>query len=193
MSDIAQRIDASAIANLRVSQWDDAPRLQALIRGLLDLVADTLGQPLEDMEVQIRYTTATGVWLDYAGHRIGCLRPSVLDDSFDRFAFGDAGVGWGQGPWATTQEALTSREPLGDQFYRCFVEFCAHAILSDGSRPSLEAALQCTFPTARVQDHADGTVTVHNVGNDPRPNLATLATPFIERAMPAGISVTVAT
>lgn len=193
MSDIAQRIDPSAIEELRVSQWDGAPRLQALIRGLLGLVADTLGEPLEVLETQIRYTTANGVWLDRAGARIGCARPSVLDDSVDRFGFGEAGVGWNQAPFSSVQPHLTSRNPLGDEFYRCYVEFCSHAILGDGSRPSLEAALRCTFPNARVQDNADGTVTVHNVADDPRPQLATLATPFIEGAMPAGISVTLAT
>lgn len=190
MSDIAQRISQSAIEDLRVSQWDDAARLQALIRGILGVVTTQLIEPLAELETQLRYTTAKGVWLDHVGERVDCERPEVEDTSFARFGFDAAGVGWGQGPFATTQAALTSRVPLGDEYYRCFVAFCSHTILTDGSRRSLEASLHCSFPDARVYDHADGTVTIRNVANDPRPQLATLIEPMIREALPVGVGVT---
>ena len=192
MSDLATRIDQEAVEGLLVSQWSDATRLQALIHGFLDVIREGLVDPLAYLERQLRYTTAEGIWMDLVGRRVGCRRLSVLDTSFDRFGFDDAGVGFDQGPFDTTNPSLSSRVPIDDSYYLCFIEFCAQAILSDGSRPSLEAALQCSFEDARIQDNADGTVTIHNVADDPRPNLATLAEPMIRAAMPAGITVTLA-
>ena len=186
------RIDIEAIASLIVSQWGDANQLQALIRGLLDVVTQHFIDPLNKIDGHLRYTDAEGVWLDYLGQRLGCIRPEVPDTSFDRFGFDDAGVGFDQGPFHTEIDALAARVAIGDDYYRCFVEFCARGLLSDGSRASLEEMLQCLFPTAAVEDNADGTVTVHNVSNDPRQNIAALAMPLIEDAMPAGISVTFA-
>ena len=75
MSDLAQRIDTTEIANLRVSQLDGAPRLQALIREVLGVVDDALTQPLARLETYLRIETAEGVWLDYIGERLGLFRP----------------------------------------------------------------------------------------------------------------------
>ena len=87
MSGIAQRIDADAIARLLVSQWADALRLQALVRGLLGLVNELLVRPLAQVELQAGIDSARGVGLDWIGERLGLQRPGVLDTSFDQFGF----------------------------------------------------------------------------------------------------------
>lgn len=191
MSDLAQRIDATAIADLRVSQWDDAPRLQALISELLGVVTDSLTDPLAYLERQLRPTTAEGVWLDHVGDRVGCIRPTIDDDAIERFGFDQAGVGFDQAPFSTVQDELVPQVAVGDAYYRCFVDFCARAALSDGSVGSLEEALRCDFANAIVVDNADGTAVIRNVANDPRPEIVGLITPMIMDAMPAGIAVTI--
>ena len=87
MSDIAQKIDKTAIEELRISQWADAARLKSLINGLLETVDDSLIQPLTSMENMANLDDAEGFWLDCIGERLGLPRPGVLDTSFAQFGF----------------------------------------------------------------------------------------------------------
>ena len=192
MSDLAQRIDPEAIADLSVSQWDRATRLQALQRGLLGLIRTHILEPMATIEAQIDLDAAEGVWQDRLGERLGLVRSSTLDSTFRRFGFdGSGNVGFGQGSFASVHAHLTPRVPIGDEYYGLFLRMRAHALRSNGSLADLEAMLRSVFPSAYIEDRADGSLRIRNVANDPRQNLATLAEPVIRRAMPAGIIVTI--
>ena len=191
MSDLAGRIDADAIAALRVSQWAGAPRLNALMAEILAVATTGLTEPLARLEASRRPPGADGYWLDLIGERLGLIRPNVLDTSFQRFGFDAAGVGFGQGPFDTVIESLVARVAVGDPYYRCLLAIRGRALLAGGTVPGLEAMLRVEFPDVLVEDHADGTITIRNVANDPRQNLATIAEAMIRAAAPAGVTVRV--
>ncbi|MCY3784559.1 MAG: fibronectin type III domain-containing protein [Chloroflexi bacterium] len=162
MSDIASRIDIDSIVDLTVSQWDDSPRLRALIRNRLKVIKDALIDPLIWLERQHNLNTAEGIGLDWIGERVDLERP------------------------------VAARTNVDDETYRLLLRLRGRALWCDGTTPMIDALIQRVFPMGYCQDHADGTVTIHNVVNDPRPNLGQLALTVIERAIPAGIRVTFA-
>ena len=189
---IAGRIDTDAIAALLVTQWDDATRLQALAAELLAIVDEELTTPLIELEQTTRIATAEGEWLDRIGVRLGVDRPFTADMTFARFGFdGSDGVGFDQGPFDSVISALVNTVPVGDAYYRCLLGIRGRALLGSGSVPDLEAMLVSEFDNVRVEDNADGTVTVRNVANDTRQELATIVEAVIRQAMPAGVAVTI--
>ena len=50
MSDLAKRIDVHANAGLLIQQWQQAPRMRALVDALQGVMDDHLIRPLADME-----------------------------------------------------------------------------------------------------------------------------------------------
>ena len=190
MSGLASRIDVAAITALTVSQWEGATRLNALIEGLLTVIAEALVQPLADLEAQMNLATAQGVWLDLIGQRLGLLRPSVQDDSVTRFGFDNAGVGFDQGPWHSLDPLHVNRVAVDDMVYRVLLRMQGHAILTNGAVSDLEAMLKPAFADVLVEDNADGTVTIQNVVGSGSSTLATLAQAVVRAALPATVTAT---
>ena len=192
MSDIAQRIDIDSFPELLVSQWDEAPRLQALVRGVLDVIHEELTQPLATLEQQTRIDTAEGVWLDRIGERLALDRPSVRRTDIEFFGFdGSDGVGFDQGPFATTIPALVPRVPIGDAFYQGLLRLRALALVGDGSAADLERVLRLELPQALVVDNGDMTITVQGISDDRRRNLLPLVRSVVDRLKPAGVALTI--
>ena len=190
MSDIAPRIDIDGIAGLLVSQWRDAPRLQALVHGLLELVNEELTQPLAQVELLTNLDATEGHGLDDIGERLGMPRPGVIDADFKRFGFsGSGGVGFDQAPFASTFPQLAQRIPVGDAYYRRLLRARGVWLRSDASTPSLEAALRHIFPDAAYQDNQDMTLTV--TYTESLPNLDDIAREAGAIPRPAGVALTI--
>ena len=98
MSDLAKRIDVHANAGLLIQQWQQAPRMRALVDALQGVLDDHLVKPMGDMEERLRIDTAEGVWLDFIGERLMLPRPATMSTAYAFFGFhGSDGVGFGQG------------------------------------------------------------------------------------------------
>ena len=161
MSDLAKRIDVHANAGLLLHQWQQAPRMRALVDALQGVVDDHLVKPLEEMEERLRIDTAEGVWLDFIGERLMLPRPATDITNFAFFGFhGSGGVGFDQGPFATVVEALSPRGPVGDEFYRKLLMMRAEALLADSTVERLSYAVEHVFPGTSYRDGGDMTAEV---------------------------------
>ena len=153
MSALAKRIDVHANAGLLIQQWQQAPRMRALVDALQGVVDDHLVRPLADMEERLRIDIAEGFWLDCIGERLMLPRPATDIANFAFFGFhGSGGVGFDQGPFATVVEALSTRVPVGDEFYRKLLMMRAEALLADGTVERLSDAVGHVFPGVSYRD-----------------------------------------
>ena len=192
MSDLAKRIDVHANAGLLIQQWQQAPRMRALVDALQGVMDDHLIRPLADMEERLRIATAEGFWLDCIGERLMLPRPATDIANFASFGFhGSGGVGFDQGPFATVVEALSTRVPVGDEFYRVILRIRSGVLLLDGSVASLEEAVAEDFPDAAYQDAGDMTITLHVT--DTRTQLLNLLSAIEAWPKPGGVELTVDT
>ena len=158
MSDLAKRIDVHANAGLLIQQWQQAPRMRALVDALQGVMDDHLVKPLGEMEERLRIDIAEGFWLDCIGERLMLPSPATDIANFASFGFhGSDGVGFGQGPFATVVEALSTRVPVGDEFYRKLLMMRAEALLADGTVERLSDAVGHVFPGVSYRDGGDMT------------------------------------
>ena len=161
MSDLAKRIDVHANAGLLIQQWQQAPRMRALVGALQGVMDDHLVKPLGEMEERLRIDIAEGFWLDCIGERLMLPRPATDIANFASFGFhGSDGVGFDQGPFATVVEALSPRVPVGDEFYRKLLMMRAEALLADGTVERLSDAVGHVFPGVSYRDGGDMTAEV---------------------------------
>ena len=161
MSDLAKRIDVHANAGLLIQQWQQAPRMRALVDALQGVMDDHLIRPLADMEERLRIDIAEGFWLDCIGERLMLPRPATDIANFAFFGFhGSGGVGFDQGPFATVVEALSTRVPVGDEFYRKLLMMRAETLLADDTVERLSDAVGHVFPGVSYKDGGDMTVEV---------------------------------
>ena len=161
MSDLAKRIDVHANAGLLIQQWQQAPRMRALMDALQGVMDDHLVRPLGEMEERLRIDIAEGFWLDFIGERLMLPRPATDIANFASFGFhGSDGVGFDQGPFATVVEALSTRLPVGDGFYRKLLMMRAEALLADGTVERLSDAVGHVFPGVSYRDGGDMTAEV---------------------------------
>ena len=192
MSDLAKRIDVHATAGLLIQQWQQAPRMRALVDALQGVMDDHLIRPLADMEERLRMDIAEGVWLDFIGERLMLPRPATDIGNFSFFGFhGSGGVGFDQGPFATVVEALSTRVPVGDGYYRVVLRMRSAALLANGSVPGLEGVVRQDFPEASYRDAADMAATLHVT--DTRTQLLALLSAIDAWPKPAGVALTVET
>ena len=161
MSGLAKRIDVHANAGLLIQQWQQSPRMRALVDALQGVMDDHLIRPVADMEERLRIDTAEGFWLDCIGERLMLPRPAADIANFAFFGFhGSGGVGFDQGPFATVVEALSTRVPVGDEFYRKLLMMRAEALLADGTVERLSDAVGHVFPGVSYRDGGDMTAEV---------------------------------
>lgn len=139
----ADRIDRQAIAERIPSQWLDAPRLRALIDGILALAQRELVDPMRQLEAYGNPDTAAGVWLDRLGQLLHCPRPFIVVASSGFFTFGQ--------PFGAPF-ASTTQEGLGDEGYRRLLKMCARQIYGGCDLDSLEYQARGLFPGAAYED-----------------------------------------
>ena len=62
---------------LLIGQWQESPKLQALLRVALERGDDVISA-IENIQRMQNLDTAEGVWLDWLGVRLGVRRPSSI-------------------------------------------------------------------------------------------------------------------
>lgn len=139
----ADRIDRQAIADRIPSQWLDAPRLRALIDGILALAQRELVDPMRQLEIYGNPETAAGVWLDRLGQLLQCPRPFIVVASENFFTFGQ--------PFGAPFASVT-QEGLGDDAYRRLLQMCARQVYGGGDLDSLEFQARGMFAGAVYGD-----------------------------------------
>ena len=147
--------------DLLASQWQNSPRLIATVDAPIQAVQEEFIDELDALEVQRDIDTATGVWLDYLGTRVGLKRPSVPGRSTVRYGFegSDTGVGWDRAPFdgSSTPGDL---QPLPDEIFRRFIKARGRLVLGNGNFPDFFAACQIIDPASQIFDNRDMTVSI---------------------------------
>lgn len=137
---------ATRLRDYVLSQYapERAPRLAALIDGVLGLVDRELYAPLRASVAARSSDTATGLWLDRIGERLGFPRPSTAQ-SGPRFGFpgGPQAQPFDTAPFAGLQ---FNREPVTDGVYRALLRIRGRVLRGSGSRPELVAAVAAGLP-----------------------------------------------
>ncbi len=104
--------------------------------------------------------TATGVWLDYVGYRLGVqMRPSLPITNQDiAFGFeGSDGVGFDQDPFVSDiQDSI----PLSDEYFRPFLKTRAAQLITDATEETIRNELLLFFENVNVIDNQDMTMRV---------------------------------
>ena len=158
--------EQEASLDLLISQWQSAPKLAALVEIWLDVVDEEILQPLNKLREMQNIDMVVGIWLDRMADRVGVTRPNIPATSVSRFGFDDAGVGFGQAPFATTLAALEAREPMGDPSFRKLLKARAKQIRTDGTLGAYLAAAKELEASVTVVDNYDMTVTVTTTDED---------------------------
>ena len=149
----------TVLRDMLLPMWSTAPRMLA-IADEITRVRDTGLSTLDELATQTDVSTATGVWLDYLGGRLGLERPAITDPTLDdRFGFDEAGAGFDQYPFAGA--AVNEQVfPMPDEAFRCLIRARAVTVLADGTLDAFAVAARCVDPTATVVDNFDMTVRV---------------------------------
>lgn len=109
--------------SLLISQYQDSPNVKAFMETMAVSGHNELLKAIERLSTQLNLDTATGVWLDLLGERLGQERPKSFDDplatSFNVLTWGsnDANKGWG-GIWKPDDEYAQ----MSDNDYRTFLK-----------------------------------------------------------------------
>ena len=144
-----------------ISQYRDAPRLQALVDNLTDIVDTTVVNVLNALT--INPDNASGILLDWIGSRVGISRPSVAAADAEYWGFegtaSDAGKPWNQAPFFTREQGIEQVEPVGDRVYRLLIKARARGLRSGANRETVEAVLAILFGNGYV-DQREETVVV---------------------------------
>ena len=145
---------------LLVGQWRNSVRLRGVVELVSDVVREELETPLNELIRQRRIETATGVWLDAIGARLGVTRPSTTEGATDpRFGFDLAGEGFDVSPFAG-DAVSAARVSLGDVVYRRLVRARAIMLVTDGTLAMFTQAIAAIDPSAAVADTRDMSVVV---------------------------------
>ena len=143
-----------------ISQWQGAPKIQALIEVYRDLMVEDVLPALETLRLMRLIESSEGIHLDYLGRRLGVQRPSTVDRAQDpRFGFESAGQGFDQVPFAGDR-ANDAVFPLPDAVFRLFLRARAITLLSDGTTTALALSIRAIDPSASVTDRRNMTVRV---------------------------------
>lgn len=133
----------------------------------------TLGitiNPLAKLQAEIRalptafdLDTAVGAQLDVCGEWIGLSRhvPTPLTGVY--FAWGTAGVGWGEGSWKGEFDPVDGMTSLPDEIYRLVLKARVALNRWDGSIPSAYEAWDTVFGGSliiSIQDYQDMSITI---------------------------------
>ena len=131
--------------DLLMTQYQDSPRLKALIGGFLDVLQEELLDPATYLGRALNPNEIDGVWLDYLGARLGFTRPLIAFAQTDFFGFDGAGLGFDQAPLESALTVYEVKQGVGDNWYRSMLRARARYIRSGVGRDDLEAVLAVLF------------------------------------------------
>ena len=115
VSDLSKRLISQ---HRRLDASKGKPGSEKLLDEILDVIQTSLADPIFAIHTQRIIDTATGIWLDYIGARLGLLRATTLFPDIEYFGFNRVRhVGFGQGPFFTDILALQERLGVSDSAY----------------------------------------------------------------------------
>ena len=144
--------ELQASPELVIGEWSASPQLRSNIAAITLMALEQYLPAFDALDVMRHIDTATGVWLEFLGIRVGLRRPVTTDPERDiRFGFDSAGVGFDQAPFrgAASPDPLF---PLGDAIYRRFVKARALLDISDGTFQWFKKAGLVIDPGAIITD-----------------------------------------
>ena len=179
------------LLDLLISQYTGNAPINALLRGMYELIDTEMVQALKDLERMRNWDTAEGVWLNYIGRRLGMERPSI-DTVVTRLGFdGGDGVGFNQAPFATAT-GFVPQVAVSDAVYLLCLKVWAGTILTSGTIPDMNAAVQRSFPNAYYTDGADSTIALATGASGAQQTTArNILTAADAWPRPAGVGLTV--
>ena len=138
--------------NLIIGQWENSPRLRALVKILQDILVEDALPALENVQLMRQIATARGVHLDAIGRRLGMNRPTSSNRILDpRFGFDKAGQPFDTVPFAGTTEN-DALFPMPDENYKRFLQARVITLLSDGRTSDFVRAVHIIDQSAVITD-----------------------------------------
>ena len=157
-----------------IEQWSDGntPVFRFLLAEILDVIQETLVNPLQGVVGAASLANGSGIWLDYVGTRLDFLRPIVTVTSNLYWGFSAEDLGFDQAGFATAEDTLSDRQPVGDDLYLPALALRAYQLManngenSSGSLAFMDQMIEYIFPgkTFRYQDNHDMTLTLDLLG-----------------------------
>ena len=142
--------------DLLISQWVPNEKINDLLRRHYELIDDEFVHTLIVMEDMRELQTAFGVWLDYIGRRLGMDRPRTDQLRAESPRIGFDGVtlarGFDQAPFQTVNNLYIPQVPVGDEVYRLMLRVWSGTLLTDGTIPDMNTAVQRAFTRAYYTD-----------------------------------------
>ena len=142
------------------SQYKDT-NVQDLVTNINKIIQQYLVDPICQYSELYSIDTATGIWLDYVGYRLGVFqRPSYEQVTTLTFGFngtqGDNGATFGQAPFIN---ALKGNIPFDDDQFRAFLKCISQQQISNSTRESFKDTLEPFFgDNIVIQDSPSGEV-----------------------------------
>lgn len=143
------------------------PRFLALAAALLEPVTDAQNL-LDEIGRAFDVDTAVGVQLDAVGEWVGRSRVLAGPLTGIYFAWGESGVGWGEGAWKGLYDPTTGLTTLPDDIYRRLLKAKIAANAWDGTIPGAYAVWRAAFEDTGsliiIQDGQDMSMAVGIAG-----------------------------
>ena len=160
---MAQALQASTA--LLVQQWQNSPKFIAAVDAPLTSLRQDVIPAFTQIELERHIDTATGVWLDYLGARVGLDRPSVVvPNAVTRFGFESAtnATGFDRAPFRG-KKSTDPVEPISDEFYRALIKARGLFIFGDGTFQTFFRACRFIDPACTVRDNRNMSVTIQTL------------------------------
>ena len=142
-------VDFSEVMDFPLSQYLDSPRLTALMRELIRVPEESVGDILQTMDRANNVRVSDGVLLDWIGIRLGIIRPRVASRNAIYFGLegteGDGGRPLNQAPFFTRNLAVRAQEPVGDETFRCVITARARRLFGDVGMDAWDDCLRLLF------------------------------------------------
>lgn len=126
------------------SEYNQQPNFMTMIAGVLQPLADAIAQ-MSAIPSLYDLDAAVGAQEDTVGEWIGASRELAVPLTGVFFAWGTAGVGWGEGVWHQAGTPTTGLVSLNDDDYRTLLYATAAANAWDGTIPGAYAAWNTLF------------------------------------------------
>lgn len=151
-------IDVTTIAQWLAIQYKDT-NIQTLLTNIGKVGQVNLADVLNAILPQLDIYTATGVWLDFIGYKLGVpARPATLTDPDGPFfGFDDGGVGFDQAPFKPESEDST---PINDDSFRPFLLARAQQLITSCTLKNVRDILLLVFEDVAVIDNYNMTMSV---------------------------------
>jgi len=160
MPEFFPEINLHELEDHQLSQYVEATKLNALIRGIINVYKEHAFDVLEQLDRTPNVYESSGILLDWAGIRMGFVRPRIplIQDEF----FGLAGTSerggrpLDQAPFYTPIRLLTAYEPIKDHTYRCLLLARARKLHGD-------VGMDCWEDCLRHLQGGGGTIEISRV------------------------------